>query len=71
LITEEALGAGTVKLANYINENGFTTWFDVGNPSDIASELAPNEFAALLNGMSTVDDVANNIEEVAAELYGR
>jgi raffinose/stachyose/melibiose transport system substrate-binding protein len=71
LITEEALGAATVKLANYINENGFTTWFDVGNPSDIAAELAPTEFAALLNGMSTVQDAANNIEEVAAELYGR
>ncbi len=71
LITEEKMGAANVKLMDHINEFGFTTWFDVGNPSDIAAELAPVEFAALLNGESTVQEAANNIEAVAAPLFGR
>jgi ABC-type glycerol-3-phosphate transport system substrate-binding protein len=71
LITEEKMGAGNVKLINYIKEYGFTTWFDVGNASEISGELAPNEFAGVLNGLRTPEEAAAAIEEVAAELFGR
>jgi ABC-type glycerol-3-phosphate transport system substrate-binding protein len=71
LITEEKMGAANVKLMDIINTEGFTTWFDVGNPAAITDSLAPNEFAALLNGESTVQDAANNIEAVAGPLFGR
>ncbi len=71
LITEEKMGAANVKLMDIINEEGFTTWFDVGNPAEITDSLAANEFAALLNDATTVQDAANNIEAVAGPLFGR
>jgi ABC-type glycerol-3-phosphate transport system substrate-binding protein len=71
LITEEKMGAGNVKLMDYIDENGFTTWFDVGNKSEISNELAPTEFAAVLNKERTPEEAAANIEAVAGPLFGR
>jgi ABC-type glycerol-3-phosphate transport system substrate-binding protein len=71
LINDETMGAANVKLLEYIGENGFTCWFDVCVNSEISGEVAPNEFAAVLNGLQTPEDAAATIEAVAAPLYGR
>jgi raffinose/stachyose/melibiose transport system substrate-binding protein len=71
LITEEKMGAGNVKLLEYINQNGFTTWFDVGNKSEISGEIAPTNFAGVLNKERTPEEAAANIEAVAKPLFGR
>jgi ABC-type glycerol-3-phosphate transport system substrate-binding protein len=71
LINDETVGPANVKLMAYIKDNGFTCWFDVCNASEISGELAPNEFAAVLNGLQTPQAAAENIEAVAAGLFGR
>lgn len=71
LITEEKMGAANVELMEYINENGYTTWFDVGNPSEIAGELAPVQLAGVLNKQITPEAAAQAIEDVAKPLFGR
>ncbi|MGE5224700.1 MAG: ABC transporter substrate-binding protein [Omnitrophica WOR_2 bacterium] len=71
LITTEKLGAANVKLMDYISKNGFTTWFDVGNKSEISNELAPTQFAGVLNGQIKPEDAAKAIEDVAKPLFNR
>ena len=71
LITEQKMGAQNVKLIDYENKYGFTTWFDVGVASDISGEVAPVQFAGVLTGQIKPADAAKAIEDVAKTLYNR
>jgi ABC-type glycerol-3-phosphate transport system substrate-binding protein len=71
LVTEEKMGAANVELLEYIDTNGFTTWFDVANRSEISGEVAPVAFAGVLNGQTSPEEAAANIEAVAGPLFGR
>jgi raffinose/stachyose/melibiose transport system substrate-binding protein len=68
LITEEKMGPQNVKLLDYINTNGFTTWFDVGVPVEVSDKATP-AIVSVIQGKISAEEAAREIESAAKEYY--